>query len=166
MGKTIGAIIAIIILVGGAVVLLNSSDSNEGQNMANQQSSTTSNNETTETDDSLVQETVGSGGELIDYKEELLAESNTETNVLFFHAKWCSVCNAVERNLQAGNIPEGLRILKVDYDSNEGRALAEKYKIPIQYSMVQVDSQGNEVTQWVNQSFFTIENVLEQIQAT
>ena len=128
--------------------------------------STTRNEPVTTSDESLVQNPIDGGGELVDYDLALLANSDADNNILFFHADWCSVCNAVERNLTAGNIPDGTRIFKVDYESSEGRDLAEKYDIPIQYSMVQVDTDGSEITQWVNQSFFTIEDVLERVQAT
>ena len=92
----------------------------------------------------------GAVGELTAYSPEKLAESEAEANILFFHASWCTVCNSVERAIMAGTIPEGMVIFKLDYESDEGQQLAEKYNIPIQYTMVQVDNAGNEITQWVN----------------
>ncbi|MDX1765977.1 MAG: hypothetical protein R3313_03425 [Candidatus Saccharimonadales bacterium] len=164
MIKNLVIVLAVLILGGGALILMNASDDDNTNTNSSQTPNLTS--ETTETDSNLVQQTIESGGQLIDYTPGLLAQSDAETNILFFHADWCSICNAVERNLRAGNIPEGMTILKVDYESSDGRQLAEQYNIPIQYSMVQVDRDGNQITQWVNQSFYTIENVLEQIQST
>ena len=85
-----------------------------------------------------------------EYSPTALAESTTENNLLFFHAAWCTVCNSVEKNIEASTIPSDLSIFKVDYDSSEGQALAREYNIPVQFSMVQVNPDGQEVTQWVN----------------
>lgn len=161
------AVIALaVVVVGGlGVLLFNSQDDDSTDNTptAANQSSTT---ERSDSQDSLEQTEFTPGGEIVAYDAAQLASSDAETNILFFHAAWCSICNAVERNLEAGAIPEGVRIHKVDFESSEGQDLADKYNIPIQYSMVQVNTDGEEITQWVNQSFFTIEDIIERIQTT
>lgn len=100
---------------------------------------------------------------LQEYSQAALANSTTEKNLIFFHAAWCSVCNAVEQNLEASNIPDTISIFQVDYDSPEGQALADKYNIPIQYTMVQVDTDGAELTQWVNTPRDGIDQVVERL---
>jgi len=102
-----------------------------------------------DTKDSVEVASAGSQG-IQDYSPEALKASTTKNNLLFFHAAWCTVCNSVERNIEAGAIPDDLSIFKVDYDSDLGQKLAGEYKIPIQYSMVQVDNNGQELHQWVN----------------
>lgn len=164
MAKFFISLLVVVGIIGGGVWLFGSSDETPE---SNSMTSATNQSTAAEADEeNFVQETIEGGGELIDYSEKALAQSDADTNILFFHADWCTVCNNVESNLQAGNIPEGVRILKVDYESSIGRDLAETYDIPIQYSMVQVDSSGTEITQWVNQSFFTIEDILERIQTS
>lgn len=97
------------------------------------------------------------------YSEANLAQSEADTNLIFFHAVWCTVCNSVERSLEAGVIPDDINIYKVDFDSDKGQNLAEMYDIPIQYTMVQVNTEGEEITQWVNNFNDGIEDIKENI---
>lgn len=69
------------------------------------------------------------------------------TTVLFFHAPWCSECRAFERAIQAGSIPAGIQILKVDFDSRQD--LRRRYGVTQQTSFVKVDRQGNKQSLWV-----------------
>lgn len=116
---------------------------------------------TTQTEDVAIAPT--GNGQVVEYSAAALAESDTDKNLLFFHAAWCTVCNSVERNLDVASIPDDLTIFKVNYDSDEGQALAEKHKIPVQFSMVQVDTAGNELTQWVSQFNDGINEITEQL---
>lgn len=70
------------------------------------------------------------------------------TKVYFFHAPWCPVCKAVNEEISAdtSKIPDGVTLIKTDYDSNT--ALRQKYGVTYQYTFVQVDGSGNEVKQW------------------
>lgn len=99
--------------------------------------------DTSMTDDKMM----AKGGEYVDYNPELLARANSGDVVLFFHAKWCPTCKALERSILNGDIPENLTILKIDYDT--ASELKDKYDIVIQHTLIQVDSQGNEITKWV-----------------
>jgi len=83
-----------------------------------------------------------------DYDPALLGNAATGDVVLFFKAGWCPTCGALDRNINTNlnQIPEGVTILKVDYDDNQ--ALKEKYSVKIQHTLVQVDQDGNEITQW------------------
>lgn len=70
------------------------------------------------------------------------------TVVLFFHATWCPTCKATEENLNAdlASIPEGLAIVKVDFDSSDD--LRQKYGVTTQHTFVQVDADGDELAKW------------------
>lgn len=62
--------------------------------------------------------------------------------VLYFHAQWCSLCRAQDKNITANlmTFPEKTEILKVDYDKEE--TLKQEYGITIQTSFVILDSTG------------------------
>ncbi len=70
------------------------------------------------------------------------------TVVLFFHAAWCPTCKATEENLNAdpASIPEGLAIVKVDFDDSDD--LRQQYGVTTQHTFVQVDADGNELAKW------------------
>ena len=103
---------------------------------------------------------------ILDYSPAKLAASTAKYNLIFFHASWCTVCNSVQRSIEAGSIPDDLSIFKIDYDSNEGQALANKYHLPIQYTMVQVDNQGNEISQWINNFNDGVTEILDHLSQT
>ena len=78
-------------------------------------------------------------GKYEDYSSASLA-STTGKKVLFFHAPWCPQCKALDASIKAGQIPTGVTIFKVDYDSNQ--ALRQKYGVTIQTTLVQVNDSG------------------------
>lgn len=66
--------------------------------------------------------------------------------VLFFHADWCPDCRATEESLTTEGVPEGLTVVKVDYDSMTD--LRQQYGVVQQHTFVQVDADGEEITTW------------------
>jgi thiol-disulfide isomerase/thioredoxin len=70
--------------------------------------------------------------------------------VLFFNASWCSTCQQAQRNLEASGVPDGLTVVKVDYDSASD--LRQKYGVTIQHTFVQIDEEGNQVAKWTGSS--------------
>lgn len=82
------------------------------------------------------------------YAPEKLARAETGDVVLFFHASWCPSCRGLNSNIEANMsaIPEGLSILKVDYDKET--ELKKKYGITYQHTLVQVDKDGNLIKKW------------------
>lgn len=60
--------------------------------------------------------------------------------ILFFHADRCPTCNEAEKNLLASGVPEGVTILKVDYDT--ATDLKRKYAILTQTSYVLIKPDG------------------------
>lgn len=169
MNKLVFAVIAVVILAlaGGVYLSKDNDDSVSSTDQVADTTASTEANETenkpqTEAEEEIEVPAAGSQG-ILEYSPEALAASETEDNIVFFHAKWCTICNSVERNIQAGNIPDTLSIFKVDYDSDEGQALAEKYEIGPQYTMVQVNADGTEITKWVNQFNYGIEDVVNNL---
>lgn len=66
--------------------------------------------------------------------------------VLFFHASWCPKCQETDANLNASGIPEGLTVVKVDYDS--ANDLRQQYGVTLQHTFVQVDAGGEQLAKW------------------
>lgn len=85
-------------------------------------------------------------GEYTDYSEAKLA-ATSGTRILFFHAPWCPQCRALDASIKAGEIPAGVTIFKVDYDSNQ--ALRQKYGVTIQTTLVKLDTQGGVAQKYV-----------------
>jgi thiol-disulfide isomerase/thioredoxin len=66
--------------------------------------------------------------------------------VLFFHAPWCPDCRATDAALTGAAVPDGLTVVKVDYDSMT--ELKKQYGITQQHTFVQVDGAGALVKKW------------------
>ena len=97
-----------------------------------------------------------------DYSEEALAEAGYETNVIFFHASWCPECRAFEQAIEAGPIPDGVQILKADYDTEA--ALKDRYGVDIQTTFVKVDDAGEMISKWVGyEQDRSVDNLLQQL---
>jgi len=102
-----------------------------------------------------------SNGLYLDYDESLLTRAKDGNVVLFFHANWCSSCKALDSGLKNDleNFPEDLTILKLNYDKES--ELKKKYGVVIQHTLVQVDSEGNEITKWTGGN--DLESVLRRL---
>jgi thiol-disulfide isomerase/thioredoxin len=68
------------------------------------------------------------------------------TVVLFFHADWCPSCRATDAALTEDGVPEGLTVVKVDFDSQT--SLRQEYGIVQQHSFVHVDALGTALATW------------------
>ena len=82
------------------------------------------------------------------YDAGRLADAARGDVVLFFHAPWCPTCRAADADINAkrAQIPDGLTILKVDYDSSTD--MRRQYGITYQHTFVQVDEAGNKLQIW------------------
>lgn len=78
-----------------------------------------------------------------EYDPQLVAQSEAEHIVLFFHADWCPSCRALEQDIlkNGSEIPPDVAIYKVDYDTET--ELKQRYGITVQHSLVEIDAQGN-----------------------
>ncbi len=97
-------------------------------------------------------------GTFEDYSPEKLALAEAGDVVLFFHANWCPSCRALESDINANlsQIPDGVHLLKVDYDSET--ELKQKYGVVRQHTLVQVDASGNKI-----QDLTGLNNTLAQV---
>ena len=96
------------------------------------------------------------------YSAEALAEPGYETRVIFFHASWCPECRAFEQSIEAGPIPDGVQILKADYDTES--ELKDKYDVSIQTTFVKVDENGGMISSWIGyDQDRSIDNLLDQL---
>ena len=82
---------------------------------------------------------------LADYEKDRAAYADTKV-VYFFHAPWCPSCRATESAIDADGVPDGLTLVKVDYDSNT--QLRQEYGITYQHTFVQVDEDGAQLAKW------------------
>ncbi len=83
-----------------------------------------------------------------------------QTVVLFFHAGWCPTCKRADREFleETERIPEGVSVLKVDYDSSGD--LRRAYGVKFQHTYVQIDASGEPVDIWIGGDLFEIEKRL------
>jgi thiol-disulfide isomerase/thioredoxin len=95
-------------------------------------------------------------GQYVDYSPELLSSTPGE-KLLFFHAPWCSQCQALDEDIESSGVPDGVTIFKVDYDSNQD--LRQQYGVTIQTTMVKVDDNGEKIDSYVAYEDPTLENV-------
>lgn len=96
-------------------------------------------------------------GAYVDYREGIIAET-PGVKVLFFHAPWCPQCRAVEASIQAGDIPDGVTIIKADYDTEIG--LRQQYGVTLQTTVVYVDDDGELLSSAVLYSDTTLDALL------
>src|SRR5690606_19178402 len=78
-------------------------------------------------------------GAYVDYSDGAI-EATPGPKVLFFHASWCPQCRALDEDLRARGVPDGLTVFKVAYDSRTD--LRQKYGVTIQTTVVFVDDSG------------------------
>lgn len=83
------------------------------------------------------------------YKEYASADIGAEgydATILFFHAPWCPECRGFDQAINKGDVPAGIQILKIDYDSSQ--ELKKKYGVTIQSTFVRVDADGDKQRLW------------------
>lgn len=160
--KYIFIAIIVVIVFGGLWLFLGSG---EDARVTDNQSATTSEStdeisSNSQNEDTKVLEpsSEASAGSYVDYSEEKVA--NTKGNkVLFFYASWCPTCKALDQNIRAGVVPEGLTIFKVNYDTE--RDLAKKYGVTYQHTLVQVDKNGEQINKWAGS--YTIDQIVDEL---
>jgi thiol-disulfide isomerase/thioredoxin len=81
-----------------------------------------------------------SPGAYVDYSDSAIAAAEGRV-LLFFHAPWCPQCRSIESDIDAAGVPDGVTIIKVDYDSNQ--PLRQQYGVTLQTTFVEVSSSGD-----------------------
>ena len=85
-------------------------------------------------------------GSYSDYDASKLSNAEHGTVILFFNATWCPTCVAANKNFNGSTPPDGLTLLKVDYDDSTD--LKRKYGVTYQHTFVQVDKTGKLLKKW------------------
>jgi thiol:disulfide interchange protein len=146
-GTIIGVILAIIVIGGGLFFFAQSRQSDQTTRQVSvgpTKTPTTKQNKQEsdkQTSDSALTQ------RYIPYSPDALAKAPGRT-VIFFTASWCPSCRAADQDFKAhfDQVPSDVTILRADYDTET--ALKQKYNITSQDTFVQVDKQGNSVSQW------------------
>lgn len=99
-------------------------------------------------------------GKYVDYTDNIIA-STPGTKILFFHAPWCPQCKALDASIKSGKIPDGVTIIKVDYDSSQ--QLKQKYGVTIQTTLVSVDDAGELIKKFVAYSTPNLEALIKNV---
>lgn len=84
-------------------------------------------------------------GKYIDYAGGDIQQ--TGTTVVFFHAPWCLQCRQLEADIKDKGVPDGVTIIKVDYDTNQ--ELRKKYGVNIRTTLVLLDKEGGVANKYV-----------------
>ena len=79
------------------------------------------------------------------YESQMAQRVGTKV-VYFFHAPWCPDCRATDAALTSSGVPEGLTVVKVDFDT--ATELRQKYGVTQQHTFVQVDPEGAAIGMW------------------
>lgn len=150
----LGILVAILIIGGGTLFIFSSNGNDDASDL---QSVPVVQNEA-DTDTIPESETIPTtAGEYIDYSPEAVASAQG-TKVLFFHASWCSTCQALDQNIKAGRVPDGVAIFNLDYDTED--ELRSKYEVRTQHTLVQIDDDGNKIKSWYGS--YTIDQIIDQ----
>jgi len=139
-------IILLLIIAGGMYAYTRSADM-ESRAEQNQVTATSPIEEEMPEDTAEIMEADASGSYEA-YTTDKLARAETGDVVLFFSASWCPSCRGLNADIEKNRdtIPEGVTILKVDYDKE--LELRKKYEVTYQHTLVQVDANGMLITKW------------------
>ncbi|GAA4878555.1 thioredoxin family protein [Serinicoccus chungangensis] len=114
------------------------------------------------TDDMDEEETGTTGGMSGYVDHDTYAAYDGGPVVLFFHADWCPDCRATDESLTTAGLPEGLTVVKVDFD--ERTDLRRTYGVHQQHTFVQVDADGEGIATWTGAT--TGEEILARTQGS
>lgn len=101
-----------------------------------------------------------STGKYINYDESAIA-ADENTKLLFFHAPWCPQCRELDADIKNRGVPDGVTIIKVDYDNSQ--YLRQKYGVTIQTTIVKIDKNGDFVAKYVAYDQPNLESVKQNL---
>ncbi len=105
-------------------------------------------------------QTSAKDGVYADYDAAKIAETEGDI-LLFFHASWCPRCRALEKSIYDEELPKGVTVYKVDYDTNQ--ALRQRYGVTVQTTFVRVDRDGNKLASFVAYDEPTFSAVVQKL---
>lgn len=160
--KIIISSVVVVTLIGAALFYVLNSPNSVAPSVKHDSDSSNKSQEPTNSPEPQVSDgsTPVVSGKFVDYSANKVT-SASGIKILFFHAPWCPQCRALENDIKANTIPEGVTIFKVDYDSNQ--SLRQKYGITIQTSLVTIDSKGTLVKKYVAYNDPTLQSVIDNL---
>ncbi len=93
----------------------------------------------------------------VEYSLEAFDQAKDQKRILFFSASWCPSCRTSAKVLKAASLPTDVKIFEVNYDNSSD--LKKKYGVVRQDTFVQVDQDGNKITEWSGNA----KNILKQL---
>jgi thiol-disulfide isomerase/thioredoxin len=144
------AAVTVLIVAGGVFgyFLSNKDNNTDKKNMTDSSSEKTNQKTepmTTTTQNNQINEG-NVAGSYQEYSQDKIGDASYGTTIVFFHATWCPECRAFDKAISSENIPDGVLILKADFDSET--ELRKKYGVTQQTTFVKIDSEGKEISQW------------------
>jgi len=137
-----GALVAVVAIVFGVYVFNSQPAASPSQNVVDDSTSQSD----SVSADSADQE-VAAQGRYVAYEADLVGDERYDQTMLFFYAPWCPECKAFDGELSNSEIPDGIQVLRVDYDS--AGDLRKKYGVTTQTTFVRVDADGAKQALWV-----------------
>lgn len=141
---TLSAVSLVAVAAFGVKLLLDNSITSKENNENGRSTQTAQPEEEKQTTE---QGTSGGAGKYAQFNQAELKNSAYEKHVLFFFAPWCPECQAFKEAINSGEIPEGVQVLEVDFDSSTD--LKSTYGVTLQSTFVRVDSTGKLEKKWV-----------------
>lgn len=132
--------IGIVVVVGGLVAALLLAPLSSPP-----MSEPTSGNQTN--DDASVDEEYVVDGRFVEYQQALVDDEGYSETILFFYASWCPECRAFEQAIHSEDIPAGIQILRVNYDTEDD--LKSQHQVTLQSTFVRVTANGQQISKWV-----------------
>lgn len=142
MFLTVGAALIVLMVVMGLVFFNQKSSAPTTKQTSSSKVEPQSN-----TNEPVKAEVPTQSGQYVDYDEAKVADEAYSKTIVFFYAPWCPECRAFDKALKSGSVPQGVQILKIDYDSNQ--ELRKKYGVTLQTTFVEVSSGGEKKGLWV-----------------
>lgn len=155
MRRTILSWVAILVIIGAGGVGYVYWQNTMVATKQNEQSAASKNAAATPSS-SVAESAAKQPGVYTEYQEGLVA-STDGVKVLFFHAPWCPQCRMIEADIESDGVPDGVTILKVDYDTNQ--ALRRTYGVTLQTTFVEIDDDGKEIEKFVAYNEPTFDSV-------
>ena len=140
----LGSIVAVVVVLAGFFVISNN-DTGDSTDSATTVNSSTQPISSSDESDNTLEDTAEVIG-YTTYSEANLASTKDTKQVVFFHAPWCSTCNAFEKEIVSAGVPEGITILKADYDNDT--ELKQRYGVRLQSTFVLLDENGEVEQTW------------------
>jgi thiol-disulfide isomerase/thioredoxin len=151
----VGTILTLITVSLTYLIINKDADTTDSKTGASSSTSVDTNNGT-----AADQQQSSSADSYVDYRDGIIADTSG-TKLLFFHAPWCPQCRALEADIKSQGVPDGVSIIKVDYDNNQ--QLRREYGVTIQTTVVRVDDDGKLVEKFVAYDDPSLDAVIKEL---